>query len=65
MPTSRPLTTREVASKLKVHRRTVGRWVQRGELVPLQHLPGLTGTYLFDPAEIDAMADAKATGTTR
>lgn len=59
MSSPRYLTTPEVASRLGVSRRSISRWAQHGKLEPLHHNPGQTGAYLFDAAQIDAMADER------
>jgi len=56
MPTSTPIPTATVAVRLGLDRRKVVRMVQSGELKPVQKLPGETGAYLFDPADVDALA---------
>jgi len=50
------LTTREVADRFGVAVPTVCRWVLERKLAAAQKLPGLTGSYLFDPAVVDAFA---------
>jgi hypothetical protein len=53
MPThTDPLTTAQVVDEYGSSRRTIGRRIADGELTPLMKLPGTTGAYLFDRAEI-------------
>ena len=53
---SQPLSTKQVAQILRVEVRTVHRMATDGRLTPLMKLPGETGAYLFDPAEVDRLA---------
>lgn len=53
--------TREVADLLGCSRRDVVRLVERERLTPAQKLPSATGAYLFDPADVGALADELAT----
>lgn len=46
------LTAAEVCGFLQVDRSTLIRWVDAGKVKAAQKLPGQTGAYLFDPAEI-------------
>jgi len=46
------LTTTEVAEVLGVSRQAVLQRVEAGTLAPVTKLPGKTGTYLFEPADI-------------
>ena len=55
------MTAAEVASRLEMPRREVLRLVDRGRLHPAMKLDGLRGAYLFDPANVDALADELAT----
>ncbi|MGQ4576166.1 helix-turn-helix domain-containing protein [Dermabacteraceae bacterium P7006] len=50
------ISTAEVARRLHVAPSTVTKRVERGLLHPARKLPGRTGAYLFDPAEIDRLA---------
>ncbi|MEV7972853.1 helix-turn-helix domain-containing protein [Cellulomonas sp. NPDC089187] len=50
------LTTAEVCTRLGTDRKTVRRLVDRGSLTPAFKLPGVTGAYLFDRAEVEALA---------
>lgn len=45
-------STKQAAEALGVSVRTIHRLVSAGELVPVLKLPGRTGPYLFDDAEI-------------
>lgn len=54
-------TSPQVANQLGVSLRTVHRLVAAGRLTPAQKLPGPNGAFLFDPADIDAYRDTKAT----
>lgn len=61
MPKSKPLTTpsitvAEAADILRVNRKTVLRRMAAGLLKPTQKLPGETGAYLFDRAEVERLA---------
>jgi len=49
-----------VACLLDLPRREVQRLVERGELHPVQKLPGRTGAYLFDPADVDRLVQERA-----
>ena len=48
--------THQTAEVLEVSRRDVVRLVERGDLTPVGKLPGTTGAYLFDPADVEALA---------
>lgn len=50
------LGTTEAAERLGVSVRTVHRLVARGNLTPAGKLPGDTGAYLFDAADIAMLA---------
>lgn len=50
------LTSLEAAERLNVDRTTIRRLVQRGALTPLTKLPGRTGAYLFEAADVEALA---------
>ena len=51
----------EACERLGIDRSTLTRRVARGEITPLQKLPGETGAYIFDAAEIERarLADAE------
>lgn len=55
-----PLSATEAAQKLDVTTVTVYRWVKSGRMHATGKMPGLTGAYLFDPAEIDRVAAERA-----
>ena len=57
MSTVDALTTAQIADRLGRDPRHVLRLVERGRLVPLAKLPGRTGAYLFNPADVDALVD--------
>lgn len=57
--TSPPITVAEVATILGVNRKTVLRRMAAGDLTPTQKLPGETGAYLFDPAEVERLAEQR------
>jgi excisionase family DNA binding protein len=50
------LTTHEAAQLLQKTQRTVQRMAQSGDLNPIFKAPGSTGAYLFDRADIEALA---------
>ena len=50
------LSTAQVAQAKGVSVRTVVRWVDSGRLTPVVKMPGETGAYVFDPADVEAMA---------
>lgn len=50
------ITVAEAAAILAVNRKTVLRRVAAGILKPTQKLPGETGAYLFDRAEVERLA---------
>lgn len=58
MPTavSEHITTTQVAERLSLTRRQVIRLVDSGQLSAASQLPGRTGAYLFDPADVEALA---------
>ena len=62
MPTpTDPITTAQVADEYGLSRRTIGRRITEGDLTPLMKLPGHTGAYLFERAEIErALGKASA-----
>lgn len=55
MPENDFLTTAQVADAKGVNPRTVARWVKSGRLPYAVKVPGETGAYLFDPADVDAL----------
>ena len=53
------LTAAETCAELGgIDRSTLTRWVQAGRITPARKLPGLTGAYLFDPAEVQRVKAA-------
>ena len=59
MATSDPLIgSAEVCERLRIDRSTLTRRVARGEITPVQKLPGETGAYLFEAGEV-ARAEAE------
>lgn len=61
MDTPTLMSTREVARCLGVSVPTVTRLAREERLNPAQKLDGLRGAYLFDPADVAALADELAT----
>ncbi len=57
------INTAEACERLGgINRSTLKRWVDDGKVTALRKLPGDTGGYLFDAAEIDrVLAAEKAT----
>lgn len=62
MPTipSLLVTTVQAAEITGKSWRTIIRLVERGQLTPAQKLPGLRGAFLFDRADVEALAAAEA-----
>lgn len=54
-----PMSAREVASRLGIDLRTVQRQARNGKL-PATKLPGVTGSFVFDRSEIEALALERA-----
>jgi excisionase family DNA binding protein len=50
----------EASKILGVHRATFLRWVEDGVIKPVHQLPGVNGAKLFDRAEVERLAQAKA-----
>lgn len=48
------LNSTEVAKRKGVLPRQVARWVAAKKLVPIKQMPGKTGTFVFDAADVDA-----------
>lgn len=60
MPQLEQCTTKQAAEALHTDRKGVRRLVERGALVPVLKLPGLTGAYLFARADVEALAAERA-----
>lgn len=60
MTKTRDLTTAEAAERLGYSTRTIQRMADDGRLTPAKKLPGETGGYLFDSAEIERVAQELA-----
>ena len=60
----RMITAAEAASILGVKQATVNKWALDGRLPVAQKLPGLRGANLFDPEDVEALRDARASGKT-
>lgn len=55
------VATSEVAAALGVSRQTVHRLVERGELTPVARVAVTRhGSFVFDPADVEALAEARA-----
>ncbi len=55
------LAITDIVAEYKVSRKTVQRWVNAGQITPMQTLPGKTGAHLFTREEADrAFAAHKA-----
>ena len=50
------IPTAEAAEALGVHVATISRMVTRGDLAPAVKVPGKRGAYLFNRADVDALA---------
>ena len=50
------ITTAQAAARLGVTPTTIINHMKAGRLVPVAKLPAVTGTYLFDAADVDALA---------
>ncbi|MDF2826881.1 MAG: hypothetical protein K0R01_164 [Mycobacterium sp.] len=48
--------TSEAATRLGVSRSTLTRRVEAGEITPTIVVPGYRGAFLFEPADIEALA---------
>lgn len=59
-PADRLVPTTEVAAMLGIHVATVVRRAQAGEIPYAVKLPGETGAYLFDRAEVERVKAAEA-----
>ena len=49
---SQLLSSAEACAILQVSRSTLVRWVAAGKIQAAQKLPGQSGVYLFEPAEV-------------
>lgn len=58
MSTSRLMTTREVADRLKVTPRQVARLVP-AKLSPAYTMPGTRGAHMFDPEAVEALVEER------
>lgn len=54
------LTSAEVCERLNIDRSTLSRWVASGRITPALKMPGIRGPFLFDPAEVERLAEAGA-----
>ena len=54
------LGTQQVAHLLRTDRKGVRRLVDRGALTPTAKLPGKTGAFVFDRADVEALAVERA-----
>lgn len=59
MPFEGLLTSVEAADRIGVGVRTVIRLANSGELQPKRKLPGGRGAFLFDPADVDRLAEER------
>jgi predicted site-specific integrase-resolvase len=50
----------EACEAIGVDRSTLIRWVKAGKATAVQRLPGQTGVYLFEPAEIARLVAEQA-----
>jgi excisionase family DNA binding protein len=49
------IPSQTVCERLHIDRSTLSRWVADGKIVPAVKLPGKTGAFLFEPADVDAL----------
>ena len=49
------MTASEVAAAFGRDTRTISRWTREGRLTPTTKLPGKTGAYIYDRAEIERL----------
>lgn len=61
MTTSVAVSTSEAASQLGVSRHALYRLVKAGKLSPTK-FPGATGAYVFDRAQVEALAAERTEG---
>lgn len=52
------LSSAEVCAEVGIDRSTLSRWIKDGTAKPVMQLPGKTGAYLFEPAEVARLAKA-------
>jgi excisionase family DNA binding protein len=57
---SQLLSSAEACTILQVSRSTLIRWVASGKIHASQKLPGQSGVYLFEPAEVTRLMRVKA-----
>ena len=57
---SQLLSSAEACTILQVSRSTLIRWVEKGKIQAAQKLPGQSGVYLFEPAEVTRLMRANA-----
>lgn len=57
---SNEITAAEAAEIIGKDRRQITRLVERGELKATRKLPGATGAYLFNRADVEALAEKVA-----
>lgn len=62
MPNFEAIGIRDAVAILNRPKRTVIHWVTTGQL-PAQKLPGLTGAYVFDRAEVERFAETRNKAT--
>ena len=53
-----PIGVTEAAARLRMTRRGVHKAIHRGDL-PARKLPGRTGAYVLDPADVERYADTR------
>jgi len=54
------LSSAEVCERLGIDRSTLSRWVTAGRITPVHQGTGVRGPMLFDPADIDRLAERSA-----
>lgn len=59
---SKPITAAEAAERLGISRTTLLRYVIAGELPFAYKMPGLRGSYLFDPDVVAVFARSRRNG---
>jgi hypothetical protein len=60
MPKTDTMTTAQVAARLRLNVRSVRRLMDAGRITPVYKLPTPTGPYLFDAADVEALAAERA-----